>query len=58
MLNHALVAASDAKTPHALATLHAAGANVYRTDEDGAIQLSSDGRTYTIEPFARPQTPR
>lgn len=41
-----------------LATLRSAGANVYRTDEDGAIRLSSDGRTYAVEPFLRPRTPR
>ena len=39
--------------PATLATLHEEGANVYRTDEQGAIAIDSDGVAYTIRPFLR-----
>lgn len=39
--------------PETLATLRAAHATVYRTDEDGEIDVRSDGRTFTVRPFLR-----
>jgi competence protein ComEC len=40
----------------ALSALQAVGARVYRTDEDGAITIRSDGEHTSIEPFLRRQS--
>ncbi|HEY9084863.1 MAG TPA: DNA internalization-related competence protein ComEC/Rec2 [Candidatus Tyrphobacter sp.] len=37
--------------PSTLATLERFGATVYRTDENGAVTVLTDGRRYSVEPF-------
>jgi len=39
-----------------LETLRESGANVYRTDKDGAVEVESDGRAWSVRPFLRPLT--
>jgi competence protein ComEC len=39
-----------------LETLRESGANVYRTDKDGAVEVESDGRAWNVRPFLRPLT--
>jgi competence protein ComEC len=39
--------------PATLATLSAAGVATYRTDRDGAITVTSDGRRYAVETFLK-----
>jgi competence protein ComEC len=43
--------------PVVLARLGAAGAAVYRTDQDGAIEIRSDGRRAWVRAWARPGPP-
>jgi competence protein ComEC len=40
--------------PAVLARLRAVGAAIYRTDEQGAITIDTDGRTVSVTPFVRP----
>ncbi len=37
--------------PSTLQTLQHFGVQVYRTDENGAVTVLTDGRTYSVEPF-------
>ncbi len=37
-----------------LATLHRFSAYIYRTDEDGAVSVTTDGSSMTVRPFLRP----
>jgi competence protein ComEC len=37
--------------PSTLATLERIGARIYRTDEDGAVSVVSDGRSYSVSEF-------
>ncbi len=39
--------------PSTLATLQAAGASIFRTDEDGAVTIATDGNAATIEPILK-----
>jgi competence protein ComEC len=41
-----------------LARLARAGADVYRTDLDGAVEIESDGERLLVRPWARPATQR
>jgi hypothetical protein len=34
------------------------GALIYRTDQQGAITIDTDGRTYRVTPFVQPRRPR
>jgi competence protein ComEC len=43
--------------PATLARLAAAGARIYRTDVDGAIELKSDGARWWVTRWARPGAP-
>jgi competence protein ComEC len=45
-------------TPEVLARLAAAGATVYRTDLDGAVDVRSDGRRVWVRTWGRPGPPR
>lgn len=36
--------------PSTIARLHAIGATVYRTDQNGGVTVTSDGSTYTVRP--------
>jgi competence protein ComEC len=44
--------------PAALARLRAAGATVYRTDRDGAVEVTSNGRTYAVRTAREPDRVR
>jgi beta-lactamase superfamily II metal-dependent hydrolase len=37
--------------PSTIETLLRFGARVYRTDENGAVTVTSDGKTYTVAPM-------
>ena len=41
--------------PEVLGRLDAAGAAIYRTDADGAVEVVSDGTRLTVRRWARPQ---
>ena len=41
--------------PEVLGRLDAAGAAIYRTDADGAVEVISDGARLTVRRWARPQ---
>jgi competence protein ComEC len=41
--------------PEVLARLDDAGASIYRTDADGAIEMVSDGTRLTVRRWARPE---
>jgi competence protein ComEC len=43
--------------PAVLARLGAAGATVYRTDQDGAVDIRSDGRRVWVRAWGRPGPP-
>ena len=43
--------------PVVLARLRAVGATVYRTDQDGAVEIRSDGRRVWVRAWARPGPP-
>jgi hypothetical protein len=44
-------------SPATLARLAAAGARIYRTDLDGAVEVESDGRRLTVRRWAFPRVP-
>ena len=43
-------------SPVVLARYRATGAAIYRTDEQGAITIETDGRTIAVSPFVRAAT--
>jgi competence protein ComEC len=44
--------------PAVLARFRAVGAAIYRTDEQGAITIDTDGRTVSVTPFVQPDRVR
>jgi beta-lactamase superfamily II metal-dependent hydrolase len=42
--------------PATIAVLRNAGAKVYRTDENGAVMIHSDGRSFSVAPFLKGNT--